>query len=718
MFIAARKLEYGGFRSKRPTKYQFCKPMVWLSLIMALSACAEVTVRKIPSPTQYVEWTDRLQREADEMEGFRFYLPRPFVNVIESFPMRTDIYLADGIVSADGRFVEIFQVRGDPGGERFGKLPGVGSKIDSRFIGTATDSSPENQAAKDEDGAETIEPAIPQDVPPAGGVTQEAPKTSSTKQGVMNDNFAYAYQPMRGNFDIAYLPDFEEQYVISGSAGLGSVEFQLNLGQGWSLQGFDSLADNTALNSRIFDIIDGASRDAQSVALATTLLPAAPSMLPGNTAIAPQSSRDQVMVAGTRVTLRIVVVHYAAKGLYPVIKPRELEERVTGEFDYLLWFDLFQWFPGKTAGTRFNDRAIVSARNDVTGSAHSTKPRYPYQYISFNTFRYMAIEALTPGAHPFGTLYDKTGTQGDPGDRRLKVPPPATTGFPMQLATVDPTDELLRSMRTLEDQTHSVNGWEFKVTDSSKAENGTIIVTIEPNKPSQTNVDAKDVIEAIRDALGPEAPAADTFEIKNQSVLQPAPASEAGRDDAAAEPADDVVPAESLDSQRIRSIQAALCLRRNDIDGLWGEQTRQMLMRYQRKTGRVADGLLRTSELAELELSPATEIGERCYVQLPGTTPTEDSSKYSQSDYETLAASLKGTMSNLHGVGLIVANAVSRADGVEVRLTVSGTPSAEITLEVLTEHLLTHIENGPMGVTANDITVANWGEISSALALP
>ena len=714
MLTAAKKLEYRGFHSKRPMRFQFWKPLVWLSLILLLSACAEVTVRKVPSPTQYVEWTDRLQREADKMEGFRFYLPRPFVNVIESFPIRTDIYLADGVVSADGRFVEIFQVRGDPGGERFGKLPGEGSKIDSRLISRARDPDLELQGDKDGDDPENIVPTIPQDVPPAGGVTQEAPKTSSTRKGVMNDNFAYAYQPMRGNFDIAYLPDFEEQYVISGSAGLGSVEFQLNLGQGWSLQGFDSLADNTALNSRIFDIIDGASRDAQSAALATTLLPATPSMLPGTTATAPQSSQDQVMVAGTRVTLRIVVIHYAAKGLYPVIKPRELEERVTGEFDYLLWFDLFQWFPGKTAGTKFNDRAIASARNDDTGSAHTTKPRYPYQYISFYTFRYIAIEALTPGAHAFGTLYDKTGTQGDPGDRRLEVPPPATTGLPTQSVTEDPTaaepveaDELVESVEGMLDETLAVDGWEFKVVDPSKREDGRVALTIQPIKPAQNSVSEDDVIEAIREVLGPGTPPKEQFVIANPEVLSPTAVTQGGRDDAVVL---------TLNAESIRSIQAALCLRGRGIDGKWGEQTRQMLMRYQREIGRVPDGVLTISLLAELELTPAAEIGERCHVQASGRA--EDDGKSTQADYEIFAASLRGTMSNLYGIDLTVSNAVPSANGVEVELTVSGTPSTNITLDILTEHLLAQLEIGPTGVTANDIVVANWEEISSALMLP
>ena len=34
---------------------------------------------------------------------------------------------------------------------------------------------------------------------------------------------------------------------------------------------------------------------------------------------------DERPMPGTPVTLKVVIVHYAAKGLYPVIKPRELK---------------------------------------------------------------------------------------------------------------------------------------------------------------------------------------------------------------------------------------------------------------------------------------------------------------------------------------------------------------------------------------------------------
>src|SRR5262245_11213413 len=76
----------------------------------ACGGCASVSVRKVPSPSQYENWNDDLQKQADAMECVRFYLPRPWVNVFESFPIATDLYLASGTVSPDGRYVLVSHI--------------------------------------------------------------------------------------------------------------------------------------------------------------------------------------------------------------------------------------------------------------------------------------------------------------------------------------------------------------------------------------------------------------------------------------------------------------------------------------------------------------------------------------------------------------------------------------------------------------------------------
>jgi hypothetical protein len=249
--------------------------------------------------------------------------------------------------------------------------------------------------------------------------------TGQSRRAVTNDNGAFAYQPLRGNFDLVYLPDFDEQYVVSSQSGLGNAQFQVNLGQGWSLQGFNSFTDNSALTKRVFDVIDSGLELGKAAARAAALSAGIP--LPGEARAGvetPPPGLRMEQAPGTPVALKIVVVQYAAKGLYPVIKPRELVSRGSAAMimDLAAPTPALRWLNDQDLDRALAEFARLERR--------STVPVYPYQYVSFNTFRYMAIEVLTPQGSPFGTLYDKTGTTGDAGDRRETEPPPAAPVVP------------------------------------------------------------------------------------------------------------------------------------------------------------------------------------------------------------------------------------------------------------------------------------------------
>ena len=609
-------------------------------VLLVVAACSTVTVEKVPTPSQYVVWTDRMQAAADDMEGLRFYLPRPFLNVFESFPVRTDIYLAEGVVSADGRFVIIRHMWDENGNSKF--PPGLyeGLAIESKAISTSSniqaqggtgDEEPKAEA-DDDQAAATLPGIVPQPTAPSPQTTDAS--TGQDRRGVSNDNSAYAYQPMRGNMDLVYLPDFDEQYVVSSSAGLGDAEFQINLGQGWSLQGFNSLADNSRLNDRIFDIIDSASQIAKSNAFAAARLPPVPAPLPGTTAIAPQSgTEDSTFVAGTPVSLKIVIVHYAAKGLYPIIKPRELQQRLISHSGstYHLWFDIFNWVPLTTPSSTFDTGAITRAQQSIANvTGKFSVPRYPYQFISFSTFRYMAIETLTPGAHPFGTLYDKTGTQGDPGDRRLADPPPATPGLPtasIPPLTSDEFDEkkLLSLAKELGGQDlDSIKGVTYIVLRMPQPiyeEQKLKVYLSEQGTPTEP-IEESEVRAGILNIMTePGALTVDDIVIVNKDDLKTIPASsdsddanqgnketQSGQPEAPESPAN----AASTADLEIEKLQTALCLRGRHIDGIWGPQTRQMLIKYQSEKGLTPDADLSQSLRAELLKLSAGEIGARC----------------------------------------------------------------------------------------------------------
>ena len=607
---------------------------------LAIAGCSTVTVEKVPTPTQYVVWTDRMQAEADDMEGLRFYLPRPFVNVFESFPLRTDIYLAEGVVSADGRFVVVRRVWDENGNPKYPAGLYEGLEIKTKNISTesvtqiqaGTGDAQAREDLGDDQTAAPLPGIVPQPTTPSQQTTQ-AP-TGRNKRGVTNDNVAYAYQPMRGNMDIVYLPDFDEQYVVSSSAGFGDAEFQLNLGQGWSLQGFNSLADNSMLNERIFNIIDSASQAAQTAAFATADLPPVQAQLPGTTAIAPQSgTEDSSFVEGSPVSLKIVVIHYAAKGLYPVIKPRELQQRFIDHDGgtYHLWFDIFNWIPLTTPSSTFDAGAITRAQQSVANlTGKFSVPRYPYQFISFNTFRYMAIEALTSGAHPFGTLYDKTGTQGDPGDRRLAAPPPATPGLPSGSVFSQPSDDsnserlssLAKELSGHElDPIKNVTYWVLSDPQPTYDEQKVKVHLSEDGTPSDPVEEAEIQAAILKRMQELQGLSVEDVVILNKGALKTIVVSrsqEDGNSDRSEIQSGQLHGAMPLarttrtDDPDIEKIQAALCLRGSDIDGIWGPLSRHMLIKFQTEKGLKADGVLTDTLRANLLGLPAGEIGSRC----------------------------------------------------------------------------------------------------------
>lgn len=385
-----------------------------------LTSCAEIKVRKVPTPSQYMAWTDLMQKESDAIDGIRFYLPRPFVNVFESFPVHSDVYLARGVVTPDGRYIainSIVEIRPDGNGPTIyttGDKPIVVQKRNVFRPGAATAEAlakgiKQTPSIKPQSTTETGKPT---ESAPSQPATPSTAGTSSFK--VRNLNNAFAFQPLRGNFDLVYLPDFEEQYAITSKSRLGSAKAEVQLGQGWSLQGLDAVTDNTEIVGRLFKLIDFAIDAGKEAAKAAIGIP------PGVGAIAKPQSAEETLEKdkgqpGTEITLKVTVVHYAAKGLYPVLKARELQPRKIENGTSHMIIDL----QGSGATNSGAANSSGSSQQPVqTAWGRFTIPKYPYQFLSFNAFRFMAIEGMHPD-DPFAHLIDKTGTKGDPGDRQV-----------------------------------------------------------------------------------------------------------------------------------------------------------------------------------------------------------------------------------------------------------------------------------------------------------
>lgn len=381
------------------------------------------------------------------MEGVRFYLPRPFVNVYQSFPIATDLYLADGVVSPDGQYIIIRNVRAESPVGRFfvapadnGVQPGVQvpnaqigapnpeSISDARrlLLGLAGPATPHSggssitlaaltnildqasAATGKATTAATQAEVAKEDAQKAAATRDPVSDTGKNRRKVINDNGAFAYQPLRGSMDIVYMPDFEEQYVASSKSGLGNAEFTLAMGQGWSLQGLDSFSDNSQLNRLMYELIGTAMDAAKAFATSGTSVGvdaiasvAAKMATPHRGGIDPQDT------PGTPVTLRISVVYYAAKGLYPLIKPRELKGQPQSTF-------LLTLTDPSRVGAFLRNIKDEELQREIAAfdgqQPRFSKPVYPYQYISFNTFRYMNVEVLTKNGLAFNNLYPDQGT--------------------------------------------------------------------------------------------------------------------------------------------------------------------------------------------------------------------------------------------------------------------------------------------------------------------
>lgn len=708
--------------------------VIFLTSTIILSGCARVDVQKVPTITQYVHWTDDMQKKADRIKGIRFYLPRPFINVFESFPIRTDIYIAKGKVSPDGKYVIIREVRAESGLSSY--IAGVqeGTQIVNRDIQDIDKEAAKEiikaQASIEEDAAKAAKTTVPTGVagiaPPTPSAAPEAqPRTGMSGRQVTNDNSAFAYQPLRGNFDIVYLPDFEEQYAVRDLAGLGNTEFALNLGQGWSLQGLNSLADNSALNQRIFDLIDTSIRMAKAAAQAAIGVPPVAALPSGLTEIIkPQAGKEMDDgIPGTDVSLKIVVIHYAAKGLYPIIKPREIQERTTQKTPRM-FLGLFQrspiWYSDYDSKT-----ALQQARQAIKSETGKfTVPRYPYQYLSFNTFRYMALEVIKPDSPPYGTLYDKTGTTGDPGDRQTIDLGATIRSSIERTSQTDPDkseNEYTTFANELKTKSFTLKGMTIVVEDAiGDAKNKRVSLSLSVTGTLEETIEQQELKEAIITNLkgsefgisAGQISIVNYDDIKNELTKVGAQSGEEEEEDK-----DQAYLFQNLKRSEIVQIQRALCMDRDDVDGVWGPITEKRLTASKIQAGEISTlqfitELLKLSDNKILEKCSASKMKSfpREAIKVPQTNNTE---------LDDLIERIKSMSFNLKGVTIVVEDANGGAENkrASISLSVTGTPEETITEEALKKAILNQPIVSELSISVNQISIENFVEIKEKLTV-
>lgn len=291
-----------------PSTPRAVAPLALLAAAVLLAGCAQVLVQKVDRATGQVV--------AGSAEGLRFYLPRPYVSVFEPFIVASEVYLARGEMSPDSTHVLLTQV--PPG---MAEIVAQGAGPAGMGALRSIESSRVQVAPAATGGAQSAAaPAAAAAAAPAAAASAAAPTVAG---GVLNykatnDNSAFAVTPQPRYFNILWLPDFDEQYVVTAKAGLGNAGVVLGFGQGWSLQGLEATVDNSALAKPLLEFYSGTLGALQKLATAKIEAPLA--ALTGGA----QSASASTFAGGTPVTLKVTRVRIVAPGLYPVLKPGEM----------------------------------------------------------------------------------------------------------------------------------------------------------------------------------------------------------------------------------------------------------------------------------------------------------------------------------------------------------------------------------------------------------
>lgn len=136
--------------------------------------------------------------------------------------------------------------------------------------------------------------------------------------------------------DVVYLPDFEEQFVIKPTVGLGKADIETRLRNGWAAEVFSMKVDNSNVVPYVINQIEKASEAAGDIF--TTWAPLAAGVPPGAVPMVKkvlkagalqagqEDTKRAVTALGNLLLFKVVEVRIAQPGLYPILKPREIQQ--------------------------------------------------------------------------------------------------------------------------------------------------------------------------------------------------------------------------------------------------------------------------------------------------------------------------------------------------------------------------------------------------------
>lgn len=402
-------------------------PLALFGIIGLVVGCSSVKVLKVG--------------EGPQPEGIPFYMPRPYVQVFEPFVIGSKAYLVSGRVSDDGKYLLIDNVD-----DR--------AKLDGLFRSNVGQDAPPQVPLKQilpagstpnfNGGPQgSIAPALAESAPapassaasaPASAASAAEPKESqpsgSFDLSVANTSSVFPPSLGRRFFDVVWMPDFEEKYVVQGTPGLGNANIGVTMTQGWGLDGLDARIDNSAIVKPLLDFYS-TGLDALSKLAKSKILPAQP-LVTGSGG--PQGEMEERQVAsGARVTIKVTRVQVVAPGLYPILKPKE------------------------TAAVQ----EIPASERDLV-VRHI--PQRPYSNIAFNTYEVAVVEAAKPsGDTPMNLqrYFDPTGPDGT-------ISTPEPTSLSNGATGAFNADEFAKNVNALLANRKGSAGEVWKVSDLKK----------------------------------------------------------------------------------------------------------------------------------------------------------------------------------------------------------------------------------------------------------
>lgn len=281
-----------------------------LALLLS-GGCSNVSPRWVQKDT-----------ETEHVPGLRYYMTRPFVIVRKPFPIQSDVYLATASVSADGKQIHILH-----GSEELMRLLGkeqttIGSSriwVTRASTGGASTLTQPPKAQMDGGDPPKMDGGAP---PKSATPAKTEDKPANARIGMSNitattDLTALPRFDLSDSISLAFLPDYDREFVVETKNKLGATKVVLNMGPGNTLLGFSADVDNSALSKEI-------------VANLAKLMTGGTNELLAMIASSPKAQNsegtlDRRAVANQTITLRVHRVRMAAQGLYPMVKPSELE---------------------------------------------------------------------------------------------------------------------------------------------------------------------------------------------------------------------------------------------------------------------------------------------------------------------------------------------------------------------------------------------------------